>query len=293
MPEAYTHIRIARAALRAGGTSVASTAAYEMGANGPDPLFVYKVLSKQKPYPVAEMGSRLHVEQCGLFLQALLHFAKTPAQRSYALGFLTHYAADSVLHPYVAFYTSQGNLYDEVEGHGFCEVALDTYFYAADTGKQGVPANDAAPLLTTADLAEVCALLRRSIAAVFHVHLPALALADTFHTFRTLHKLFYSPHGGKKALGWAVDNAVLRRPGYAVSHMTPVPVPKEGFAQQWVHPFTKQVVQAGPNALAMQAVKLGAGYQAAAQQFWQRKISAAQLAQALGNNSYETGQPAV
>ena len=49
MPEAYTHIRIARAALAQSGEHAPSTAAYEMGANGPDPLFAYRVLSAKRP----------------------------------------------------------------------------------------------------------------------------------------------------------------------------------------------------------------------------------------------------
>ena len=101
MPEAYTHIRIARAALAQSGEHAPSTAAYEMGANGPDPLFAYRVLSAKRPWPLPELGGRMHDEQCGRFLRTMIFAVSTPAQRSYALGFLAHYAADSVMHPYV------------------------------------------------------------------------------------------------------------------------------------------------------------------------------------------------
>ena len=62
MPEAYTHIRIARAALAQSGEHAPSTAAYEMGANGPDPLFAYHVLQSAKkcPYDLAALGERMH-----------------------------------------------------------------------------------------------------------------------------------------------------------------------------------------------------------------------------------------
>ena len=69
MPEAYTHIRIARAALAQSGEHAPSTAAYEMGANGPDPLFAYRVLSAKRPWPLPELGGRMHDEQCGRFLR--------------------------------------------------------------------------------------------------------------------------------------------------------------------------------------------------------------------------------
>ena len=60
MPEAYTHIRIARAALAQSGEHAPSTAAYEMGANGPDPLFAYRVLSAKRPWPLPELGGRIY-----------------------------------------------------------------------------------------------------------------------------------------------------------------------------------------------------------------------------------------
>ena len=134
MPEAYTHIRIARAALAQSGEHAPSTAAYEMGANGPDPLFAYRVLSAKRPWPLPELGGRMHDEQCGRFLRTMIFAASTPAQRSYALGFLAHYAADSVMHPYVAFQCGPQGQFNIPEGHGFCEVAMDSMFHEQDCG---------------------------------------------------------------------------------------------------------------------------------------------------------------
>ena len=101
MPEAYTHIRTARRTLAQSGAPAPDTAAYEMGANGPDPLFAYHVLqsAKKRPYDLAALGGRMHEEQTGRFLRAMVFRAWSEAQRSYTLGFLSHYAADSTLHP--------------------------------------------------------------------------------------------------------------------------------------------------------------------------------------------------
>lgn len=107
MAEAYTHLRIARAA-RGAFQLPGCEEAYLLGANGPDPFFAYKILSKHKPVPLPEIGSRMHTERCGEFLTELLARSETPAQKSYALGFLTHYAADRVFHPYVAACTAPG-----------------------------------------------------------------------------------------------------------------------------------------------------------------------------------------
>ena len=101
MPEGYTHIRTARAAARLAGITPADGAAFDCGANGPDMLFCYRVWRKsaRRGEDLPKIGDLLHDENTGALLQSLLENAKTPAQQSYALGFLCHYAADCALHP--------------------------------------------------------------------------------------------------------------------------------------------------------------------------------------------------
>lgn len=43
----------------------------------------------------------LHYRRSGRFTQTLFKNAQTPAQRAYALGYMTHYAADVVAHPFI------------------------------------------------------------------------------------------------------------------------------------------------------------------------------------------------
>ncbi len=288
MPEAYTHIRIARVARTQSGVGAAN-AAYEMGANGPDPLFAYRILSKRRPYPLPQLGSRMHVEQCGRFLRVMIFSAVTPAQRSYVLGFLAHYAGDSVLHPYIAFQTGEGGQFHTPHGHGFCEVAMDTMFYEQDCGKRAVPASVAAPTLAPQELAEIVQLLHDAILRVYAADVPHEALADAFHDFCAVHRFFCSPHGGKRALAWLAERVVLRSPGYALSHMTPAPYPKDGFAARWENPFTHLKKEDGPQRLCEEAAWLAAGYLKAAAAYWEGRSIREALAVAIGDRSYVTG----
>ncbi|MEG1744487.1 MAG: zinc dependent phospholipase C family protein, partial [Ruthenibacterium sp.] len=236
----------------------------------------------------------------GAFLIALLQTAKTPAQRSYALGFLTHYAADTTMHPYVTALCVPGGVFDRPSGHGFCEAALDTFFHTADTGVPAVPVDDAAPALQKRELAEVCALLRRALRLVYHTEVCALDLADMFHVFRAAHRFACSPHGGKKLAARAVD-AVLHRKGCTLCYMTPCRAPEQGFPFHWQRAETakavaegtaeSETIHAGPHALCMQAVKLGLSYFKAANGLWQNTITPAQCWRVLGSNSYHTGLP--
>lgn len=289
MPEAYTHIRIARAAQQRAAQPVPSQNAFEMGAQGPDPLFAYKVLSRHKPFDLAGLGDRMHEEQCGAFLRSLVFRAFTPAQRSYVMGFLTHYAADATLHPYVAAQTAPGGVFARPYGHGFCEVAMDSWFHQTDQGSPAVPADTAAPPLYTAQLAEVTELLHACILEVYGQDITREALADAFHDFRWLHGLFCSPRGGRRALVTLAETLVLHKPGWGRSHMTPAKLPRDGFPARWHDPYTDQDREEDPAQLADRAANLAAEYLREASGYWQGLGSKERLAQKLGDRSYTTG----
>lgn len=195
MPEAYTHIRIARAALAQSGEHAPSTAAYEMGANGRTRCLLTVCFPPNGPGRCRELGGP-HARRTMRPVPAHndlrgLH----AAQRSYALGFLAHYAADSVMHPYVAFQCGPQGQFNIPEGHGFCEVAMDSMFHEQDCGSPAVPAGTAAPGLPPQELAEVTQMLHDAVAQVYRMDIPHEALADSFHDFHALHRLFLSPHG--------------------------------------------------------------------------------------------------
>ena len=294
MPEAYTHIRIARSAreeLKSAGVEPAVTAAYEMGANGPDPLFAYRILSRRKPYPLAKLGSRMHDERCGRFLRALVFRAYTDAQRSYALGFLAHYAADTAMHPYVASQTQKGEAFAMREGHGFCEVAMDTYFHEKDGLGPAVQGEDAAPALVAGDLADVTALLHAAILEAYDEDVPVEYLADAFHDFRWLHGKIFVASGFKRGVVWLAERLLLHRPGYGLSHMTPARQPKEGLAQAWTDPYTGQEHCEGPDELCRKSAAEAARLMKMAAAYWQGLVGKDQVAEAIGDRSYSTGLP--
>jgi len=77
-------------------------------------------------------------------------------------------------------------------------------------------------------------MLHDAVAQVYRMDIPHEALADSFHDFHALHRLFLSPHGGKRALVWAAERLVLHKPGYGLSHMTPARRPADGFATKYL-----------------------------------------------------------
>lgn len=288
MPEAYTHMRIARAARMHSRVYIPDMFAYETGANGPDPLFSYRLFCRTDRQPLLELAKRMHTEQCGRFLRTMIFRACTPAQRGYVLGFLTHCAADSTLHPYVAFQCGEQGQFCRPYGHAWCESALDSLFHEKDHGSPLVPADTAAPPLAPQPLAEVTQLLHDSVAEVYGESVPHEALADAFHDFHDAHRLACCPRNSKRTLIRALACFVPRAKP-APAHITPAPTPEQGFAEQWENPYTKAVRTAGPELLCAEAALLAEGMLKAAAAYWDGRGIKYSVAMAVGDRSYMTG----
>lgn len=288
MPEAYTHVRIARNALKALEIDCDCNAAFEMGANGPDPFFAYQVFSKAPLFPMQALGQRLHKESCGVFLSNMVQLSKTDSQKWYTLGFLTHNAADALIHPYVAFITGASQRYNRPCGHGFFEIAFDCTLYKKDFGTRCISEKHTAPQLTPLQLAEIATLMRDCMLVTFNEELSIEGVVDSFHDFRTLHKLFISRYGFKKAIGFLAETFVLRKPGYALSHMTPAKLSKH-LPDKWQNPYTNETIDGGAFDLLLPAEQVSMAFIKCAFAFWNKQLSIVQLNRLIGDHSYETG----
>ena len=264
MPEGYTHVRTARRAAALAQLEIEHPAAFACGANGPDIFFCYRAWKsgEKRGEDLPALGERMHHENTGAFLRALVQNAATPVQRSYALGFLSHYAADCTVHPYVVCVTGEGGPYAGPGGHGYFEIAVDSHLHELDTGKLAVPVDDTTPLLAGADLAEVGALLQKSLRQAYGLTVSREALADTFWHTRALRRLFVSRFHIKYALFWLVEPAFGGR-GAVTGHITPARLagtgshPKGSLPCPWVDPFTGQRRMEDLNALLTKADKAG------------------------------------
>ena len=296
MPEGYTHVRTARRAAALAQLEIAHPAAFACGANGPDIFFCYRAWKsgEKRGEDLPALGTRMHDENTGAFLRALVKYAATPAQRSYALGFLSHYAADCTVHPYVVCVTKEGGPYAGPGGHGYFEIAVDSFLHEQDTGKAAVPVDDTTPRLAGAALAEVGALLQKSLREAFGVTVSREALADTFWHTRALRRMFISRFRIKYALFWLVEPAFGGR-GAVTGHITPARLvgtgkhPKGSLPCPWTHPFTGEEQTDDLNALLEKAEKRSAAYLLAAKGYWDGRLSMEKLSTLLGSASYLSG----
>ncbi|MBP1961687.1 zinc dependent phospholipase C family protein [Paenibacillus aceris] len=108
---------------------------YSLGCQGPDFLFYHHFLPWKKDKTLNQLGSLMHSNMCGPFLEDLLRQVQgrglyNPAV-VYVLGFLTHHILDRNMHPYV-FHKSGFKKWD----HQRFEIIMDTLIVKRKRGLQ-------------------------------------------------------------------------------------------------------------------------------------------------------------
>ncbi len=291
MPEGYTHLRIAAKAAAAMRHKLKWPAAFAAGANGPDIFFCFEAWrgAKKRRYDLPALGVRMHEEDTGAFLCELVRCTRTGPQAEYTLGFLSHYAADTVLHPYVATVSAPGMPYAQKGGHGYFEIALDSTLHREDTGDAVVPAAEACPTPAGEALAEITALLRTALRRVYGLEIPAEYIADSFFYSTRLRGIFTSRFGVRRAVFWLLEPLFGGR-GRITVHVSPRKL-KGGLPDTWIDPATGEEKTGDVFALMAQAQERSRQYMAAAVEVWSGRQPLDTLAALLGSASYTTGTP--
>ena len=132
MPAAYAHYRFGRDVLSrlpgALGSHIESRRRFfDLGLQGPDPLFYYRPLRSN---PVGQMGTIIHSRAAiSFFLPAgeLLRRSPSPELYAYVCGFICHFALDLHCHGYINRVSDQGG-----PSHGEQEAQLDRALLRAD-----------------------------------------------------------------------------------------------------------------------------------------------------------------
>ena len=113
MPAAITHFLHSQrvlAGIKQAGRETFSPEAFAWGAQGPDFFYCHRFLPWWRGQSLAGWGDRLHDAPPAETLASMWRYVKAHPEdryaRSYAQGFLCHYAADSVCHPFVEYRAS-------------------------------------------------------------------------------------------------------------------------------------------------------------------------------------------
>ena len=129
--------------------------AFIWGASGPDIFFCHRILPHQKQRSLRTMSTKMHNTSPELILNYLVSYARLKCDdiaMSYALGFVTHYAFDSLAHPFILYSADVMSLFQPHKHSSLChneiESALDSLMLRAERGQRisDFRLQDAAPL---------------------------------------------------------------------------------------------------------------------------------------------------
>lgn len=288
MPASYLHQAVARAA--AGGSPAALA-----GAEGPDPLFYCFHHAKGAPLPFA-LGSRLHKSRTGAFLVSLLRGAKTPAQRDYALGFLTHYATDTTFHPFVYAHSSAPDGKYSTNLHCTLEHALDAWLYREEGHAAGTPRHMAGvAALSAAECAEIAELMCGAVAETYpDVRVQPAFFLRALKDSAALTRILHSPGGTKYAVFGALARPFgLKKTVHA--HMVPTRLPEGDFLNlargAWESPFEPGERRDSVPELLASAKARAKAFVSAGRAYLAGEMAESELSGILGSMSYDSGLP--
>ncbi len=291
MSECYTHIHTAMQALMRSGYTVASTPAFMAGACGANPFYMYRILKRKRNHDLASVANRIRSENTGKFLRTLISYASTPTQQSYALGFISHYTTECTLSPYIAAMCEEGGPYNEEHGAFILANSIDSTLYYENFKTYTVPLHASTPVLITDELASVCVLLRNSIAKVYGVYIPILALADAFHDNVTVRNMMFSKPK-IKSIYLKLSEPKKMPDGVGPLSCRTQPAPSlRHLPDTWTNPFSGETMNLTLSEVVALAQQTAAVCISAAMGNWLGTLEDGKLSTILGNNDYSTGMP--
>jgi hypothetical protein len=203
MPNVWTHILYGESLLEKSNVSFSEEEKqlFKLGTQGPDPFFYHNYLPWKKT-PVAEIGLKLHYEQCGPFLLDLIKNAKGTNDakvKAYVLGFVTHHLLDRNTHPFIHYKAGyKGN------DHQKLEIIIDTILMKE---KRNIETWKT-PVYKEIDVGKklyspIVTLLDNTIKKYYHTtatKMPANYIAQSYKHMKQALKVLFDPFGWKTKL---------------------------------------------------------------------------------------------
>lgn len=299
MPASYVHEMVARRAWADFSANTPETdlhlPALLAGAQGPDPFFFYHVLNRKKNTPLHGWATRLHTEQTGVFLTRLCEAAghAEATARSFALGFLSHYATDSTAHPFIYAHSfDRAGAYSN-NLHGDLEAAMDTWFFRAEGGRHTPRQMTGYAALTQEERERIEQPFRQAILGTFGSAPTREEVLTSFRDCVRYPRLLYSAHGVKRrSLSLLARCAGL--PGYIEAHTPPAHLHGQDFLNLarmgWTSPWAMETLRhESMEALLDRARQTSVGFFAAAYALWAGGMSAGDFTAQLGGLGYDSG----
>ena len=303
MPAAYFHKTVAARAFKATGKTSEHPNLLYWGAQGPDILLYYGRMRKTtaRALEIRGMAGTLHQQKTSEFLTNLLDMAAKGDEnrRLYALGFLSHYAVDQVVHPYVyaCSVDVRGRL--RITPHLMLEARLDSWLWQRE-GHKGAPRQCEYDVLES-ELSATADMLAKVYEQTFSPaskqdSLTQTELLTSFHNARKTCSRLYCKNFLDVWKLTLLEVVTLKKPLHIVRH-TPLPyrVAEDDMAlnvedEEWFSPWEpKRPRNESVPQLLVNATQLAISYMNAALRYWDGELTREEMQELLGDRSYYSG----
>lgn len=296
MPAGYLHKLCARRACQVAGITPVARDVLTLGAQGPDPLFTLGIFPLRLSSRPSKLGNLLHSYRTGAFLTTLCRLAKDagPVERAYAMGFLTHNALDSTVHPYVYAHSNRENGQYSSTKHMALEKSWDVLYYRREGHERGTPRFMPDAEKTQAHWPQITAFWQRAIAEVYpEEHVTVEMAQQALSGVLRVNRLTYSPRGIKYRIVWLLER-LIGKPNLATSQMTLTRPAKGDIINEanapWRSPFAPDETRTeGLDELFERSVLRAAELLRAANQYFDGELDEGGLSAIIGNIGYDTG----
>ncbi len=303
MPAAYIHENIAQKALgkikHPPQYIKENMAAFELGAQGPDFLFFYNIFKFwDKDFSPNKLGEKMHVQRVNEFFRSVLINSKKQgaAALAWTIGFVTHYAADTTIHPFVYGKTDNADGSHNTNCHLTLESQFDTWYYRSK-GNKGIPKQAKfSKIISNEQKSQVALTVSIACDEVY---------PESRLTYEQAHKaiddmgkiisVLYSPYKIKHSIFTLIEY-IIKKPGVVTSHAPAQKLPEYDFLnlekEIWENPWDKSIKSnhSFPELFDIAADK-AAKYIETVMGFFDGNMSLDETSAILGNNSYSSGLP--
>lgn len=290
MPESYAHKYNGQCAMNIANYKPRCYHAFILGCSGPDLLYYYQMYNPWRKFSMQELGTRLHTEKTGLFLQNLFRYAQTNAQKDYCLGFLCHYSLDSVMHPYINYIsTAYGHPYNREFGHNWFESSLDSHLSFKECGDAAANPDEYIPDIKKIYLDQIVTLFKQAVEATYHdVSYSRSEYVKMFSDYGKIKKALHSSTNFKHSISRLIE-IVFRLPKeYIACRLQPCTEPINDVAI-WRNNQMGFFCDSTIEELLGKANQQSADYIEVGLKYFDGVYSSADLLEDIGNKSYITG----
>ena len=295
MPGGFYHQRCAERACAVSGVTPVRMEAFRLGAQGPDPLFLMGMFPLSLKSRPSKLAGFMHKRRTGKFICALARMAKDEGdvERAYAMGYLTHYAIDSAVRPYVysQSYDRRGR-YSSVR-HMSMERGWDTEMWRA-AGRRGTPESMPCVKEAKADWPRAARLVARAANEAYpELSVTPEAVECGYADACRANRLTHSPYGVRFALYWALERLLLH-PGLLTAQCCPKRPYKGDTMNREGRPWRSAAEpdrerRETVKELTAQGVRRAAQLMQAAKDYFDGALDDAAFARIVGNAGMDTG----